>query len=994
MPSQEIPKKTSGDFFKGSIPIAIVAGGAGFIGSHLCEKLLEKQVKVLCIDNWLTGVKENVSHLFENERFAFLEQDINEDFTDEIERADYVIHLAGVEAYLNGEDISIETLEANSVGTKNLLEFAKKKKARFLLVSTINVFSANISQDSVDFYFGKGREAEGEFSQHEAKRFAEALTTEYGQKEGVDVRVVRISEVYGPRMMLSSGRIFAQLVKEAVYGGPLLVPGGEELILYPAYVEDVVHGIEKTLFSSGTKNKIVSLAGPKVSAFTLAQNIQSVAKNNPQLSGIGDLEIQFKDTEFPQIEINEEVLSTGRDVISWTPKTTLEEGLSKTLVWLLGHKSRVPKAEEEKMKKKEKAGRSFWGDILQKSSTVTIPGFPQLPGGARKVSLLLLAVLVTLIPFILPFFQVGIGLAQLALGKNAILANKTEQGEFWAKSAHAWLKGGESSFIWWSRIPGLGNESQELATKVNALSQVALIEKSAAVASREASTLFEGILGGEPFDPQQAADRLALEFSVLDRNLAFLEALLGPEDRVLDLPFFPAVKLSESIDFISARNAIAAFSKILPHTSELLGRESKKTYLFLFQNNMELRPTGGFIGSFALVTFDKGRLINIEVQDVYTADGQLKGHVEPPEPIKRHLNEAAWFLRDSNWSPDFVTTARRAAWFIDKELGQQVYGVIGLDLELAKELTRAYGPLSLPDFNEQITANNLYEKTQYAVEGNFFPGSRAKKDFLTALSRALLNEIFAAAEKGEQKNLLPAAKAMLAALEGRHMAIWMDNPEVSSALQRVAWDGSLKTPRCRTEASCIADYMMTVDANLGVNKANYFLERSYSMELAVEKDSLVHQLTISYKNNSEPGGWPGGDYRNYLRVFAPQNADLSFARITNPQTGEQERLEVDEESERREKKSFGTLAVVPAKESRQVTFVWTTPVAKIVGSQELIFLWQKQMGTPDDSIWLRFNLSNGSNVEAYPAPSLTAPTNVAYNTELGRDLLFNIKWQR
>ncbi len=222
-----MPQNFPQDFFGRSSPIALIAGGAGFIGSHVCEALLLKGVGVICLDNWRTGVEENIKHLKEYPNFFLLEQDIAgiaEKIPEGIERLDYVLHLAGIEAYLNGEDVSIETLEANSIGSKSLLDLARKHSARFLLASTINVFFA--------------------------KRFAEALTSEYGQKKGVNVRIVRLGDVYGPRMMLSSGNAIAKLIKEVLYKRDLVIP--QEAFVFPVYIDDVVEGTVKALLSSGT----------------------------------------------------------------------------------------------------------------------------------------------------------------------------------------------------------------------------------------------------------------------------------------------------------------------------------------------------------------------------------------------------------------------------------------------------------------------------------------------------------------------------------------------------------------------------------------------------------------------------------------------------------------------------------------------------------------------------------------------------------------------
>lgn len=969
----KIPEK----FFQGATPIAVVAGGAGFVGSHLCEALLRKQLKVICVDNLATGAKENVSHLGQNSDFVLLEHDVSKPLPRFIERADYVVHLAGIEAYLNGEDVSIETLEANSLGTKNLLEFAGEKKSRFLLGSTTHVYFAQIGDKQLKNYFGPGRVFEGEFSHHEAKRFAEALTSEYANKENVDARIVRVADVYGPRMMLSSARPAANLIKQALYGGPLRVPSQEELSFYPVYIDDVVGGVSKALFSSGTKNKIISLTGAAVSAFSFAQAIKTVVDSNEKLSLLKgqNLELGFVDEEFPREELPEQV-NVSSEPISWRAETTVEEGILNTLVWFLQNMSRVPEREAKKREDK----KSFWQDIKH-SEAFSI----KAPGLSFKTSKLLpvgIAVGLFFWVFLLPFIEFGAAFLQLSLFKRSILAGNVQKAQMWAGGASYWAALSWSSFSRWQALPGFKTQAVVFSERSKALEKAAQAGVSASKAAEGLQSLAQGILGDDPFNPEVPANNLALELTSLAEQLAFLEAQLEGMEA---LP-----EITGSMDIAYLRNAISGVIPIFQNAGTLLGSDSKKTYLVLLQNNMELRPTGGFIGSFALISFDKGRLVNMEVQDVYSADGQLKGYVEPPGPIREHLGEAGWYLRDSNWSPDFATSAARASWFIEKELGQEVYAVVGLDLELARQLVRIFGPLKLADFDTELTADNLYEKTQFAAEGEFFPGSRAKKDFLTALTRALLSKILGPESGSLKQSLLPSAKAVLSSLETRHMAVWVNDPEIMQHLRHSGWAGTLRNVSCPGQA-CIADYLMVVEANLGVNKANYFLDRSYSLSVTVGEDSITHELALSYKNNSESGVWPGGDYKNYVRVLVPQGAEFTSARLIDPESGKEEKLSADEESEKG-KRSFGFLAVVPAGKARQLVTSWKLAAGK--EREELVLLWQKQLGTSQDPLFANIELPEGSQVgSAYPAPSLTASSTVGYNTNLATDLLFNIKWQ-
>ena len=169
---------------------------------------------------------------------------------------------------------------------------------------------------------------------------------------------------------------------------------------------------------------------------------------------------------------------------------------------------------------------------------------------------------------------------------------------------------------------------------------------------------------------------------------------------------------------------------ILPLIPSLIAQDSKKTYLLLFQNSAEIRPTGGFIGSYGLLTFEKGKLLDLDVQDIYAADGQLQGFIQPPKPIEAFLGKNTWFFRDSNWDPDFTVSAARAEWFLNKTTGRNVDGVIAVNLPAVKLLLQATGPITLADFDQQVTSDNLLSRRNTSQKLIFSPAPPRKKTFL------------------------------------------------------------------------------------------------------------------------------------------------------------------------------------------------------------------------------------------------------------------------
>jgi dTDP-glucose 4,6-dehydratase len=314
-------------YFNGSIPVVLVVGGAGFLGSFLCERLLLRNLKVICLDNWQTGLHSNISGLLSDKHFFLLEGDANVSLPYELLRVNYVIYLAGLDSYVNGEDLSIETLTSGSVGVKNLLDFSLLHSARFVLGSMVGLYPTSSEGTTLSIYFGRDRVQEGLFSHHEAKRFAEVVAVEYGEKRSLDVRIVRFGNLYGPRMPLFTGGVVARIFKAYLHGEPLLTsPSLSESILYPTYVEDAVDALERVIFSSGIRNGIVTASGEKTRGEEVLQVFRGL-RPAARLELVGGLLFPSE----PKIE--QEVSHLGRGLISWHPKINLKEGVEKTLEW-------------------------------------------------------------------------------------------------------------------------------------------------------------------------------------------------------------------------------------------------------------------------------------------------------------------------------------------------------------------------------------------------------------------------------------------------------------------------------------------------------------------------------------------------------------------------------------------------------------------------------------------------------------------------------------
>jgi dTDP-glucose 4,6-dehydratase len=301
--------------------IAVVTGGAGFLGSHLCDKLLQEEMKVICIDNLLTGNTENIAHLFGNEDFSFIKHDVT-NYIYVPGRIDYILHFASPASPIDYLQLPIQTLKVGSLGTHKVLGLAKEKKARFLLASTSEVYGdPNIHPQSED-YWGNVNPIGPRGVYDEAKRFAEALTMAYNRYHGVDTRIVRIFNTFGPRMRLNDGRALPAFVGQALRGEDITVFGDGNQTRSFCYVSDQINGIYKLLMSNEIEP--VNIGNPE--EITINKFANEVIELIGSKSKIIHKELPLDDPKVRQPDITK-----AKKVLGWEPKVTRRDGLKMTI---------------------------------------------------------------------------------------------------------------------------------------------------------------------------------------------------------------------------------------------------------------------------------------------------------------------------------------------------------------------------------------------------------------------------------------------------------------------------------------------------------------------------------------------------------------------------------------------------------------------------------------------------------------------------------------
>lgn len=299
---------------------AIITGGAGFLGSHLCDRFIEERWEVLCLDDFVTGDAANVSHLRSHPRFKFQKQDVSEHI-DVSGPVDAVLHFASPASPPDYLKFPIETLKVGSLGTQNALELAKAKACKFLLASTSECYGDPDVSPQPETYWGHVNSIGPRSVYDEAKRFAEAITMAYHRYHNVDTRIVRIFNTYGPRMRLNDGRALPNFLYQALVGEPITVYGDGKQTRSFCYVSDLVSGIYKLLESD--EHLPVNIGNPhEISILEFAERIRALVGTN--------VPIIFH--PLPQDDPKQRCpdITKARRILNWEPQVGLEEGLRTT----------------------------------------------------------------------------------------------------------------------------------------------------------------------------------------------------------------------------------------------------------------------------------------------------------------------------------------------------------------------------------------------------------------------------------------------------------------------------------------------------------------------------------------------------------------------------------------------------------------------------------------------------------------------------------------
>jgi nucleoside-diphosphate-sugar epimerase len=966
-------------------PLAIILNGANAVGSYLADSLLSQNCRVICLDE-LDPLKENnINHLLDNRNFKVLS-----DLSDHQQQADYVFCL-------------------ESKWSK-FLENDQLSQARWLFLDS----------EFDDTVFDQAK------------------------KLDLDCRFACADGIFGPRMDLNRDSWTAKLVSDIFFRHRAKLAGDGSSLVYPLFVKDLASGLTAALFMPQSEGQVFYFAGEEITLFSFAKlwsdQIGQVKiefdekKSPPKLNYQREVDLSGKELGWKINFSHPEAVVATTDWLSRPDVSRLfsSAGTNFSPAGSAQAKEEKKKAKEKNIKpssSKQKAGpesfsvskkevlddkpeaesEGLWlsrqpekkptkkdssllihkikiSQLLQEKSAKPQSNLahkeknkPAMGKAWRLVGLGLLFLLIVFSPLLFLIKDLFSAAFYLNKSQNSCFAGRLSLCQEQAQKAqkHFYLSSntadkltpllsfllGQDNFAQTIKIVTLGQEAAE-ALGYFSESAYQLGQVFEAIINSDKEKEFANLIKAGQQSAQSAYFKLTnvaatsknLSAPFIKQNLSQLPAIIEGIEITLDsLPLL--------VDFLSYE---------------------EQTIILLLQNNMELRPTGGFIGSLAVMDFSSGQLIDFTVKDVYEADGQLKGQVEPPQDLKEYLGEETWYLRDANWSPDFPTTARQILWFWEKQLDKRADGVVAINLQVAKKVLSALGEVYLPDYQETINAQNLFERAEYHSEVGFFPGSTQKKDFLGSLAFEILETL-----KRQDQLSASLLTAFQQSLLEEEIMMYFADPNLEKQVMGLGFDGGIKEAVCQKE-NCLSSYLWPVDTNVGANKANFFIKRRLIQRLGVDDNQVGHSLRLTWQNTAQTESWPAGTYKNYWRLYVPSSAILQEVFLEN-NAGQRQAIDLGVHQEMG-KKVWSYLIEVPI--NSQVTLEVNYQIKNQFDGdrKRLVYLVQKQPG----SVW-----DEDVTLISYPTswlPLIVSPEGevssgaITYRNLLDRDRLFEFEW--
>lgn len=928
-------------------PVAFVVGAAGFLGSTLVDQLLKKGVQVVGLDNLSTGRKENLSESSRNKNFHLLVTGAESRFDETFLRLDYAFFVISpdISDYIYRQAFS------------NFLKTCQSSKTKVVLVSSVHLYDNHT----------KGLENLKE---------AEKELAKFAAENGINARIVRLDQVFGPRMRLSGDDPIIRLIKASFTGDLQKEATPLDFTTRAVFIDDAVDLLIKAVMHGSTSQKIYDGA---------LNNPVKVAEIRQVLLDPMWYETKgFEPTELPPWPTPN--LSKTEKELSWRPKTPLVKALKQTVHFFKENPDFLKVEEERKslegvkeeeevenkdteIEKKEKTPKI----IEKKQKKFETSKLGELGKAAGDYFKIFITVGIISYALIYPLGTLGIGIlgfnTHLKGEQQAIVAGDLKKAEEEVYQMEISAGGVKEIRQLLFAVSKTGFFPQKIDEVVSLLDQTQLLTgalKHEVSGFKSLTKAIKVISGEQEGDGKALLTEAFGELDQADKSLGKIVFSLSDKNLPFENQDFLAQKITGFKEKVEMHRQIVQSGKSLALTlPQIAPVNSKRSYLILFLDNTSLRGGGGVIRAYAQVNFDNGKLGDIKAGDINSLDAKLKEDIASPTEVKEIIGDKSWSLKNSNFESDFAANARLAQWFYSKEEGDKVAGVITLDIAAVADLLNSSGPINLSQAQEKIDGDTLLQKILQ---------SKDKEKFMAAVLEGVLNKIFFSSDK----DMLARIQTLSKLADEKHVMFYFADNELLSRIASVGWGGIM--PRQNREVKGESEgFISLMETDLEEGGGGYNLKKSLDLQTSIDKNYEVkHKLIIDYENS-------GGNLNRKVKFYLPGGTKLMVAQVG----GKDVMKEINSFSD------FGRVGYVlrlnfQAEEKLQVVleYIDGKPLDFVDDQVKVGLNVFKQPGTEGGRF--DYKLLYPSNLNLLSGDSLKMPGEVSFSTDLSRDRSFEL----
>lgn len=880
---------------RGQIPISVIVHGGNYISFQLAKTLLEQGSHVVIIDRYTNTSKQYFTELKKTGKVSFIDFKGIKSFYEKIARIDYLYYMLGqkVESMRNvdSKDFLAETDYLNQS-----LTCANKYKAKIALITSLR-----LNRELANRINNEQSSATKPYSPLELQRYGENFAAEYVDKTKTNLRIIRLGTILGKGLPEISDNILDKLFFDATQKSQIEIEGEGLEIHNIIHESDAIYGILKLTFSDDTKGEVISLCNKNdYSTLSMAYKLL-------------ELDVEAKAIKFTERQNDLPILqdlyvpAPNATQYGWKQNVSLEETTVdqvKAYYERSDKKWEIDKVGDKKVLKeksisnvsKTKLG-SFISTILKPFNALKKPKelFTQIDYLKILRNVFLSALLVSFVYFfIAPVIGILIG-GSLVYKEGNDLKNSVSELDFdkIQRDTNALsynitrVENSVERVFWIFKITGMRQEYSNLFQVVQGTKYISESAENLIVGLRPFGQYIKDFEPSIEFDKQGESTPIK-EYSqyleAIDDNKYQLQegiykmSLAQSVINNVDTKNFPKFLVQYVLQYKNLieqiNNTVKPLEKVSQFLPELLGLEERKRYLILLQDNGEIRSTGGWLSSYAVVAIEDGQIRELFVDDIYNAQAllKLKGETyRSPYSLTQALPNITYSFPLVNWNPNMDRVLLSSEQFIyDLDKGNSLDGVITVDLVFIQNLLDTWGGIQVPGESDLITSKNLYQNI-FETHSQESAGDIRKSSFLTDFFDAVMNKILSS-KLTQNADLYSAISD---SVDQKHILLTFKNSIARSYADENGWDGNLD--------SKFQSAPINIDWNWGANKANLYIKKNHTLDIDIKDENTIdYSYQIAIQNDSSKDEYPQGEYKNYVRVYIPYNATVTSIRgITN-----------------------------------------------------------------------------------------------------------------